>query len=153
MEHQMVVFNLENEQYGVEIAAVESIIKMQEITRLPYAPNFVDGITRLRGGVVPVIDLRKRFGLVPGAHTRNTRIMISALNDASKVGLVVDAVTQVIRIADEIIEPPPQLSLSASSAFIKGIAKMNNHLIILLDLSRVLSLDEKEALAATNFAV
>ncbi|MCX6066284.1 MAG: chemotaxis protein CheW [Chloroflexi bacterium] len=147
MEHQLVIFDLEQEKYGVDIATVESIIKMQEITQLPYTPDFMEGVTKLRGAVIPVIDLRKRFDLPVQAPTRDTRIVISNLNNA-KVGLVVDAVTQVIRIADEAIEPPPQMSLSSNSAFIKGIAKVADTLIILLDLSRVLSLEEKEALSS-----
>lgn len=148
MEHQLVVFDLEHERYGVDISTVESIIKMQEITKLPYAPDFVEGITRLRGSVIPVIDLRKRFGLPAQEATRNTRIIISGMNN-SKVGLVVDAVTQVVPIPEDAIEPPPQMSVSASSAFIKGIAKQEDHLIILLDLSKVLSVEEKEALASS----
>ena len=146
MEHQLVVFDLEHERYGVDIASVESIIKMQEITRLPYAPEFMEGITRLRGSIVPVIDLRKRFALPVQASTRNTRIVIANMNNF-KVGLVVDAVTQVIPIPEEAIEPPPQMSISASSAFIRGIAKIGSELIILLDLSRVLSVEENSALA------
>lgn len=145
MEHQVVVFELQRENYGVDIAAVESIIKMQDITRLPHAPEFVEGITNLRGVVVPVIDLRKRFGLDQAEATRDTRIVITNMN-GMKVGLVVDAVTQVIRIPDDAIEPPPQISMTMNSAFIKNIAKLDDQLVVLLDLARVLSLEEKDTL-------
>ena len=119
---------------------------MQEITRLPHAPSFVEGITNLRGAVIPVVDLRKRFGLETQAPTRETRIVIANMG-ITKVGLVVDAVTEVIRVADEKIEPPPQMSVTINSAFIKNIAKLDNQLVIMLDLGRVLANEEKEMLA------
>ncbi|MEW6178937.1 MAG: chemotaxis protein CheW [Chloroflexota bacterium] len=147
MEHQLVVFELENEKYGVDIASVEGIIKMQEITRLPHAPAFIEGITNLRGTIVPVVDLRTRFGLPAQPPTRDTRIVIANM-DGSKVGIIVDAVTQVIRVPEDKIEPPPQMSVTINSAFIKNIAKLENELVILLDLGKVLSMEEREALVA-----
>ncbi|MCX7976758.1 MAG: chemotaxis protein CheW [Bellilinea sp.] len=146
MEHQLVVFELENEKYGVDIASVEGIIKMQEITRLPHAPEFIEGITNLRGTIVPVVDLRTRFGLPRKEPTRDTRIVIATM-DSSKVGIIVDAVTQVIRVPDDKIEPPPQMSVTINSAFIKNIAKLESELVILLDLGKVLSTEERESLA------
>jgi purine-binding chemotaxis protein CheW len=147
MEYQLVIFELGSENYGVDIAAVEGIIKMQEITRLPHAPSFVEGITNLRGAVVPVVDLRKRFGLTAQEATRDTRIVVANIG-ATKVGLVVDAVTQVIRVAEDKIEPPPQMSVTINSAFIKNIAKLDQQLVILLDLARVLSTEEKDQLTS-----
>uniref|UniRef100_A0A7C4PIX3 Chemotaxis protein CheW n=1 Tax=Anaerolinea thermolimosa TaxID=229919 RepID=A0A7C4PIX3_9CHLR len=147
MESQLVVFELENEAYGVDIAVVEGIIKMQEITRLPRAPHFMEGITNLRGAVVPVIDLRKRFGLSPQEPTRDTRIVIANMN-GTQVGLIVDAVSQVIRVPQDAIEPPPQLTMTVNSAFIKSVAKLEKRLVILLDLDKVLSAEEKELLEA-----
>jgi purine-binding chemotaxis protein CheW len=147
MEYQLVIFELGSENYGVDIAAVEGIIKMQEITRLPHAPSFVEGITNLRGAVVPVVDLRKRFGLTAQEATRDTRIVVANIG-STKVGLVVDAVTQVIRVAEDKIEPPPQMSVTINSAFIKNIAKLDQQLVILLDLARVLSSEEKDQLTS-----
>jgi purine-binding chemotaxis protein CheW len=147
MEYQLVIFELGSENYGVDIAAVEGIIKMQEITRLPHAPSFVEGITNLRGAVVPVVDLRKRFGLTAQEATRDTRIVVTNIG-STKVGLVVDAVTQVIRVAEDKIEPPPQMSVTINSAFIKNIAKLDQQLVILLDLARVLSTEEKDQLTS-----
>jgi purine-binding chemotaxis protein CheW len=145
MEQQIVVFELANEHYGLDIAAVEGIIKMQSITKMPQAPHYVQGITNLRGVVVPVIDLRKRFGLDAQEATKNTRIVVVYMNKL-KVGMIVDAVSQVLRIQDETIEPPPPMVTTVNSAFIKGIAKLEGQLVILLDLSKVLSLEEKESL-------
>jgi purine-binding chemotaxis protein CheW len=147
MELQCVVFELDTEAYGVDIATVESIIKMQEITRLPQAPSFMEGITNLRGTIVPVIDLRKRFGMTEQEPTRETRIVIASMG-GTKVGLIVDAVSQVIRIPEDAIEPPPQMSITINSAFIKAVAKLENNLVILLDLDRVLNLEERDAVSA-----
>lgn len=145
MEHQLVVFELANEQYGVDIAAVESIIKIQPITVVPHAPAFVEGVTNLRGSVLPVIDLRKRFGLPQEDSTKNSRIVVVAIQ-STKVGMIVDAVSEVLRVPEGAIEPPPPMVTSVDTAFITGIAKINDRLVILLDLGKVLSLQEQAAL-------
>ncbi|MEW5958862.1 MAG: chemotaxis protein CheW [Chloroflexota bacterium] len=145
MENQLVVFKLANEHYGVDIAAVESIIKMQGITAVPRAPEFVEGVTNLRGTVLPVIDLRKRFGLPLEDHTKDTRIIVIEMS-GSIVGMIVDAVTEVLRVSPEAIEPPSPLVTTVDSAFITGIAKVEGRLIILLDLSKVFSVYEGAAL-------
>jgi purine-binding chemotaxis protein CheW len=142
METQLVVFNLANEDYGVDIAAVDGIVKMQSITRVPHAPSFVEGITNLRGEVLPVIDLRTRFGLPVGETTKETRI-VNVEVDGVRVGMVVDAVTEVLRVAEENVEPPSPLVTTVESAFITGIAKVDGRLIVLLDLAKVLSAEEK----------
>ena len=145
MENQLVVFNLANEDYGVDIAAVDGIVKMQAITTVPHAPGFVEGITNLRGEVLPVIDLRRRFGLPPGEATKDTRI-VNVEMDGIKVGMVVDAVSEVLRVAEEDIEPPSPIVTTVDSAFITGIAKEDERLIILLDLAKVLSTEEQTEL-------
>ncbi len=142
MENQLVVFNLSNEDYGVDIGAVEGIVKMQAITKVPHAPSFVEGITNLRGQVLPVIDLRKRFGLPMAESSKDTRIVNVELEGA-QVGMVVDAVTEVLRVSEEDIEPPSPLVTTVDSAFITGIAKVDDRLIILLDLAKVLSAEEQ----------
>jgi purine-binding chemotaxis protein CheW len=145
MEHQLVVFELANEHYGVDIAAVESIIKMQPITIVPHAPAFVEGVTNLRGKVLPVIDLRKRFDLTTQDVTRDSRIVVVSVG-GSEVGMVVDGVSEVLRIPDEAIEPPPPMVTTVDSTFIIGIAKINDLLVILLDLGKVLSEQDETAL-------
>jgi purine-binding chemotaxis protein CheW len=142
VENQLVVFALANEQYGVNISAVESIIKLQPITGVPHAPDFVEGVTNLRGTVLPVIDLRKRFSLPAEDATRETRIVVVEM-DGETVGMVVDAVLEVLRVPEEAIEPPSPIVTTVDSAFIKGIAKVDERLIILLDLGQVLSVEEK----------
>ncbi len=145
MESQLVVFDLANEHYGVDIGAVESIIKLQPITAVPHAPRFVEGITNLRGTVLPVIDLRKRFGLPIKEATRETRIVVAEMDD-TQVGMMVDAVTEVLRVDEEAIEPPSPIVATVDSTFITGIAKVDGRLIILLDLGKVLSPDEQASL-------
>lgn len=147
MERQLVVFEIGEENYGVEISAVESIIKMQELTRVPRSPSFVEGVTNLRGVVLPVIDLRKRFSIPAVEATKETRIVVIHMAEM-KVGMVVDSVSEVLTISDEIIEPTPAMVSSVDTAFIVGIAKVDERLVILLDLERVLSLEEQSSLMA-----
>ena len=146
MEQQLVVFELANEHYGVDIAHVEGIIKMQAITAVPHAPYFVEGVTNLRGSVLPVIDLRKRFGLPTEETTKNSRIVVVAI-DGLKVGMTVDAVSEVLRVPEEAIEPTPPMVTTVDSAFITGIAKLDERLVILLDLSKVLTTSEQASLS------
>jgi purine-binding chemotaxis protein CheW len=156
MENQLVVFELAQEHYGVDIAAVEGIIKMQAITAVPRAPVFVEGVTNLRGEVLPVIDLRKRFGLPARQADKDTRIVVvDALaagnadnGTGSKVGMVVDAVSEVLRVSSEAVEGLSPILTTVDSAFIQGIAKLDERLVILLDLGKVLSAEERGALAA-----
>ncbi len=147
MENQYVIFKLGDEHYGVNIVAVESIIKVQEITKMPHVPSFVEGITNLRGAVIPVIDLRKRFGLPQGEETKDTRIVVVEMGNIT-AGMVVDAVTEVVHVAAENIEPPSPMVSTVDTAFITGIAKVDQRLIILLDLREVLTVDERENLQA-----
>jgi purine-binding chemotaxis protein CheW len=147
MEQQLVVFDLAGESYGINIAAVESIIKLQAITHLPQAPYYVKGVTNLRGTVLPVIDLRLRFGLEAQEENRQTRIIIVTMG-MLKVGVVVDGVSEVLRVQDENIGPLPPMVSTINSAFLKGIVRLENRLIILLELGKVLDFDEQQALAA-----
>ena len=142
MEDQLVVFTLAKEHYGVRIAVVESIIKLQPITAVPCSPAFVEGVTNLRGRVLPVIDLRKRFNLPAEESTRDTRIVVVEMS-GTLVGMIVDAVSEVLRVPAESVEPPSPIMTTVDSAFITGIAKVGERLIILLDLEKVLSPEEK----------
>jgi purine-binding chemotaxis protein CheW len=145
MENQIVVFELGSELYGMDIAAVESIIKMQTITRLPHSPEFVEGVTNLRGKVLPVIDLRRRFGLPPQEFNKNSRIIVISVN-RTEVGMIVDGVSEVLTVPDQAVEPAPAIATTVNSVFITGIAKIDERLVILLDLERVLSAQEQESL-------
>jgi purine-binding chemotaxis protein CheW len=147
MEKQLVIFELADEHYGVDIAAVESIIKMEPITVVPQSLSFVEGVINLRGSILPVVDLRKRFKLTAGEVNKDARIVVVNMGGV-KVGMVVDGVSEVLRVSDDTIEPPPPMVMNIESAFITGIAKIDSKLVILLDLDKVLSTHEKADLSA-----
>ena len=147
MEKQLAEFELANELIGVDIGAVESIIKMQAITRVPQSPEFVEGVINLRGKVLPVIDLRLRFGLPAVEVTKSNRIMVVSM-DGSEVGMIVDGVSEVLSISDSDVEPTPAMTSTVNSTFIVGIAKIDTRLVILLDLKKILSLEEQASMAA-----
>ncbi len=137
-DEHLVIFTLGKELYGVTIHSVESIIKLQAITQVPRTATFILGVTNLRGTVVPVLDLRKRFNLPSCENTANTRIVIVNAEGA-KVGIVVDEVTEVLKVSRGAIQPPPPMSTTIESSFINGIARINDRLVILLDLEKVLA--------------
>ena len=120
---------------------------MQAITRIPNGPAFIEGVTNLRGRVIPVLDLRKRFGLPATEQTRRSRIVVGELGQHT-VGLVVDGVSEVLLVSADAVEPPSTLVTTADSAFLRGVAKLGERLILLLDLSRILTRAEQDDLAA-----
>jgi purine-binding chemotaxis protein CheW len=152
MDKQMVVFELGSELYGVNIAEVESIIKNQPITRMPHAPSFVEGVINLRGKVLPVLDLSKRFNLTARELDKNSRVIVVNV-DGVATGMIVDGVSEVLTIPEQAIEPAPAITTTVESNFITGIAKLEGRLIILLDLEKVLSPQEQAALATVPLAV
>ncbi|MEE8338049.1 MAG: chemotaxis protein CheW [Dehalococcoidia bacterium] len=143
IEQQLVVFDLAGQQYGVDISTVREIIRMTEITHVPDAPPSVEGVINLRGGVIPVVDLRKRFGLRVTRPTDQSRVLVVELGGDS-VGVIVDAVAEVLRIPASSIEDTTSLVTTADSYYIDGIAKVDEDLLILLNLTKALS---SEALA------
>ncbi len=131
-EEQLVALEIAGEIYGVDISLIHGIIMMQEITRIPHAPAFVEGVTNLRGRVIPVLDLRKRFGLPEAERTKENRIVI------------VDGVSEVLRISADAIEPTPPIVTGLESAYLRGVGKVDDRLIILLDVRKVLSESERQ---------
>lgn len=144
-DRQLVVFLLGAESYGVEISRVHEIIRLQAVTRVPRSPLFVEGVINLRGKVIPVVDLRRRFGLPSAEHTRASRTVVVEIGD-QVVGLVVDAVSEVLSINSATIEPASPVVAGVDSEYIQGIAKLPERLVILLDLDRVLAREERRAL-------
>lgn len=139
---QLVSFIIAGEEFGVDILKVQEIIRPVAITRVPHAPPFVEGVINLRGRIVPVIDLRKRFRLPERAHDKDTRIIVVELVD-KVIGFMVDAVREVIRVDRATIEPPPELAVGIDAHYITGVAKLDDRLLILLDLDEVLTTDEQ----------
>ena len=142
---QLVTFSIGEEEFGVAILKVQEIIRIMEITKVPKAPPFVEGVINLRGNVIPVIDLRKRFGLETREHDSQTRIIVIEINKMI-VGFVVDSVSEVLRIPQNTVEPPPPVVSGLESEYISGVGKLEDRLLIMLDLDRLLSSEEKEVL-------
>ncbi|WP_319781236.1 chemotaxis protein CheW [Maridesulfovibrio sp.] len=143
---QLVTFSIGEEEFGVDILKVQEIIRTMEITKVPRAPQFVEGVINLRGKVIPIIDLRSKFGLQTREHDQHTRIIVIEINDMI-VGFVVDSVSEVLRIPASTVEPPPPVVSGLESEYISGVGKLEDRLLILLDLNRLLSSDEQEQLA------
>jgi purine-binding chemotaxis protein CheW len=144
-EVKVIVFQLQDEEYGIPVHQVRSIEKMQHITRVPRTAPFVKGVINLRGVVTPIIDLRVRFELEEQAYTDSTRIIIVAL-EQMEVGLIVDAANDVIDIPVSLIEPRPEVVGNVEVEYITGVAKVDKRLIILLNLEKVLTRDEENSL-------
>ena len=136
-ERQLVVFDLADEVYGVEINTVREIIRMQAVTSVPDAPEFIEGVMNLRGSVIPIVDLRKRFGLPAGEMTADTRVVVVDISGQG-IGVIVDAVTEVLRITESSIEPASSVVTTEDSYYIQGIAKLTDRLLILLDIEKAL---------------
>ena len=143
---QLVTFSIGEEEFGVNILKVQEIIRTMEITKVPRAPDFVEGVINLRGKVIPIIDLRRRFGLAPRGHDKNTRIIVIEINNII-VGFVVDAVSEVLRIPASTVEPPPPVVAGVESDYVSGVGKLQDRLLIMLDLDRLLSSEEMAALS------
>ena len=143
---QLVTFSIGEEEFGVNILKVQEIIRTMEITKVLRAPDFVEGVINLRGKVIPIIDLRRRFGLAPRGHDKNTRIIVIEINNII-VGFVVDAVSEVLRIPASTVEPPPPVVAGVESDYVSGVGKLQDRLLIMLDLDRLLSSEDMEALS------
>jgi purine-binding chemotaxis protein CheW len=137
-ELQLVLFDLASEHYAIDSSIVREIIRIQSITRVPGASNYVEGVTNLRGRVVPVLDLRKRLDLPVADRNKETRIVV--VNVASHdVGLIVDGVSEVLRIPTSVIEPPAMIVTGEDADYVRGIAKLETKMVILLDLDKLLT--------------
>ena len=146
---QLVSFNLGKEEFAVDILKIQEINRMVEITKVPKSPEFVEGVINLRGKVIPIIDLRKRFNLPGSENTKQTRIVVVDI-DNKVVGLVVDAVSEVLRLPANTVEPPPPIVAGIDSEYISGVGKLEDRLLILLELDKVLSKDEKRVLETVS---
>ena len=138
---QLVSFTLAKETYGIEITKVREIILITEITHVPEAPAFLRGLINLRSTVIPVIDLRARFGMPPGEVSDENRIMV--LQACGKtIGIVVDAVSEVLRVKQEQIAPPPPTVAGLGRDYLSGLVKLDKQLLILLDIDKIFGDEE-----------
>lgn len=137
---QLVSFKVCNEEFGIDILQVQEIIRMLPITIMPAAPDFVKGVIDLRGEVIPIIDMRKRFKIPPIPYDNETRIIVVHTHELT-VGFIVDAVCEVIRIHESDIEKPPSVVDGDGANYIRGVSKLEKGLLILLDISALVSLE------------
>ena len=133
---QLVGFRLDNEDYAIAITKIQEIILMKPITRIPQVPDFIEGLINLRGSVIPIINLRKRFGLPSREVDDETRTIVVNIHDKT-VGCIVDAVTQVMRINRDQIQPPPLSVLAVAHQYISGLARLDDRLLIILEIERL----------------
>ncbi|MFA6449896.1 MAG: chemotaxis protein CheW [bacterium] len=148
---QLVSFTLGDEEYGIEILKIREIVRIPPITRVPRSPAFIMGLINLRGKVIPVIDLHKRFGVEKNEITPSARIIVAELGPRT-TGLLVDSVSLALKLDASQIEPPPQIVDGGSSEYIKGVGKTDGRLIIILDVDKFLSDEEQTRLAAAEHA-
>ena len=134
---QLVTFRIGEEEFGVDILAVQEIIRMMQITMVPRSPDFVEGVINLRGKVIPVINMRTRFNKPALDQDSNTRIVVMELENKI-VGFLVDGVSEVLRIPESTVEDPPPVVAGIGSEYIRGIGKLDNRLLILLNLDNLL---------------
>jgi purine-binding chemotaxis protein CheW len=150
-QNQYLTFVLGRETFAIGILGIKEILEYEAPTDVPMMPKFIRGIVNLRGAVVPVIDLCARFGKTSNAVNKKTCIVIletSANQESQVLGVVVDAVNEVIEIPHTDIEPPPSFGASVRTDFIAGMGKVHDKFVIILDVDSVLSVDEMEAIAA-----
>lgn len=145
-EEKFLTFVLGHEEYGLEILKVREIISVMEITEVPQVPDFIKGVINLRGKVIPVIDLRLKFGMPPIEYNRETCIIVVNVKDLL-LGIVVDTVAEVLDISKDDIDPAPTFGGSIKTEFILGIGKIKDKVKILLDIDRVLSIEELDIVA------
>jgi purine-binding chemotaxis protein CheW len=150
-EVQLVLFMMSGSEFGVEIQQVREINRVGEITKVPKAPEFLEGVMNLRGRIVPVVDLKKRFKLPSVKETSQSRIIITEVGDQF-IGLWVDKVTEVLKIAPSAVAPPPEMILTIAGEYLSGLVEVKDRLVILLNLPRILRLDEIKALADAEMA-
>ena len=142
---QLVTFRLGEEEYGVDILKVHEINRMMDITAVPNAPKCIEGVINLRGKVIPVINLRRKFGLPHKEADARSKIVVVDVGMAA--GIIVDSVSEVLRINSDVIEPPPPMTAAIGSEYILGVGKLKERLLILLDIERLLGASEGDMMA------
>ncbi len=142
---QLVSFKVGEAEFGVDILKVQEINKMMELTIVPNTPDFVVGVVNLRGRIIPILNLRTRLGLPVKEYDLETRIIVVEMEDKT-IGFIVDEVKEVLRIPKSITEPPPDIVSGIDSDYITAIGKMEDRLLILLDLAKILTSEEMNSL-------
>jgi len=144
---QLAVIQIGSEEYAIDIMRIKSIIQPLKITKVPKAPRFVEGVVELRGAILPIVDLRKRFDVAPSPPTRTTKYVIVSLGERL-IGLIVDAVSDVQRVPRDDVKPPPELGFTDAPGFFSGVCHLGDRIIMVLDLDEILTRQERIQLGA-----
>jgi len=147
---QLVTFNLGDEEFGIDILSVQEINRMTDITKIPNAPDYVEGAINLRGNTIPIVDLRKKLGFDVVSTSESARIVVVELRKAV-LGFIVDSVSSVLRIPMDTVEPPPPVVSNLESHYMRGVGKLDDRLIILLDLDRLFEGSLQDSLSVANY--
>ncbi len=142
---QFLTFNLGEEIFGVDVLQVREVLDVVSVTKVPQTPRFMLGVINLRGSVVPVVDMRLKFGMAGTEKTRDTCIIVMEISldgETTVIGAVADAVQEVLELGDDQIEPPPRMGTKLKTEFIRGMGKREEQFIILLDVDRIFSVEE-----------
>lgn len=145
---QIVVFAIGKEFYGLPIDAVQEIVRVPEVTTVPDAPSFFEGVINLRGKIVPVVDLRARLRLPRAERTRSTRVLITG-NEGRVIGLLVDAVSEVRKLPAGSVKEPPEMIAAVGIEYITGVVKADERLIVFLDIAKILSVEDMKKVVTT----
>jgi purine-binding chemotaxis protein CheW len=138
---QFIGFTIDREEFGIELPRVKEVIRIQEITRVPGATSCMRGIINLRGTVIPLLDLREKFGLTPQEYGAMTRVIVVEL-EGNHIGMVVDSASQVVRIATDMIDPTPRIPGQVSRGYVAGVGKREEGMMMLVDVERMFSSEE-----------
>ena len=140
----LVTFRLGNGEYAIDIMQAKEIIKMEKITLIPNAPYFVEGVINLRGNIIPIIDLKKRFNLEKSEGNKNTGIIIVKIEDVD-MGIIIDSISKVVSMVNSDIQPPPSMLQGIGQRYIKGVGKMEDKLLVVLDLDKLFTNEEDDS--------
>jgi purine-binding chemotaxis protein CheW len=149
---QLVGFRIGKETFGVPINLVHEIVRLPEITAVPDAPDYIEGVINLRGKIISIVDLRKRFGESQIEASRKNRILVAEI-DRKMVGLIVDAASEVIRLSETEIEAPPEVFQESEVKYVTGVGKLQGRLVILVDLTKILQKGELRRLGDIASAI
>ncbi len=150
---QYLSFKLDEEEFALDISKVREVLDFPKITRMPQAPEFMSGVINLRGAVVPVIDLKRKFGIKGTERTLDTRIIIGEVSiegDGTVLGVIADAVNEVMELEPESIEAPPRIGTKMNTDFIKGMGKREEEFIMILDIDKVFSAQEISSITSSS---
>ncbi|OEJ14409.1 chemotaxis protein CheW [Brachyspira hampsonii] len=139
----LVTFRLGSGEYAIDIMQAKEIIKMEKITLIPNAPDFVEGVINLRGNIIPIIDLKKRFNLEETEGDKNTGIIIVKIEDVD-MGIIIDSISKVVSISNSDIQPPPPMLSGIGQKYIKGVGKLEDKLLVVLDLEKLFATDDDD---------